>query len=299
MDWYAYVDGKRYGPVDTESLRGWIAAGRLHLDHMVWRQGLADWTPAGNIPELIHGSMPPPVPAGPPPAVPPLDGGTGGQSTNAELTAHARELLRGNWGTPIGFSFLLFVINSAVGSIPGIGGLASLVLAGPLALGGVIFYLNLTRGGMPKIGMLLAGFKTSFVGALVVNLLVGIFVFLWTLLLIIPGFIAAMSYSQAMYILADNPRMDGLEAIRRSKKLMKGHIGKLGYLYLRFFGWSLLCVLTIGIGYLWLVPYISTTMALFYNDLQPPVEGSSVEETITDGNSSDKVETFPPYAQGV
>ncbi len=84
----------------------------------------------------------------------------------------------------------------------------------------------------------------------------------------IPGIVAALSYSQAFYILAENPGIGALEAIRISKRMMYGYKGKLFLLYLSFIGWAILSALTLGIGYLWLIPYVSTTLANFYEEVK-------------------------------
>jgi uncharacterized membrane protein len=135
----------------------------------------------------------------------------------------------------------------------------------------VIFYLHYTRRGTPALDMLFVGFR-YFGKALALYFLMLLFVLLWMLLLIIPGIIAGFSYSQAWYLLANDPSLGAMEAIGRSKAMMQGHKGRLFCLALRFIGWGLLCVLTLGIGLLWLVPYMSTSMACFHNDLLPPKE---------------------------
>jgi uncharacterized membrane protein len=88
------------------------------------------------------------------------------------------------------------------------------------------------------------------------------------LLLIIPGLIAAYSYSMTFYILADNKSMGALEAIKKSKEMMNGNKWKLFRLSFRFFWWMLLSIVTLGIGLLWLIPYMSVSFATFYDDIK-------------------------------
>ena len=88
--------------------------------------------------------------------------------------------------------------------------------------------------------------------------------FLWSLLFIVPGIIASYRYALAPYLMAENPDMDVMEAIAHSKELMDGNKGRLFCLQLSFIGWRLLCVLTLGIGYLWLAPYQNAAEAAFY-----------------------------------
>lgn len=103
-------------------------------------------------------------------------------------------------------------------------------------------------------------------------LLVGIFTFLWTLLFIIPGIIKAFSYSMTPYILDENPELGASEAIHRSRMMMKTHKFDLFWLYLSFIGWWLLCILTCGIGFLWLAPYFQTAKAAFYEEVKADYE---------------------------
>ena len=103
-------------------------------------------------------------------------------------------------------------------------------------------------------------------------LLVGIFTFLWSLLFIIPGIIKAFSYSMTPYILDENPELGASEAIHRSRMMMKTHKFDLFWLYLSFIGWWLLCILTCGIGFLWLAPYFQTAKAAFYEEVKADYE---------------------------
>lgn len=189
--------------------------------------------------------------------------------TSAEIRAKARASLSGNW-TPAVLHFLLYyVITLALGSfslIPFIGWLASFLVSGALTYGLLSYYLMLSRGENPSTETLFSGFE-KFVQTFILSLLIAIFTILWTLLLVIPGIIAAFRYSQAYYILRDNPGIGALEAINRSKALMVGHKGRLFVLVLTFIGWFLLCAITFGIGFLWLAPYFYTALGHFHNGL--------------------------------
>ena len=94
--------------------------------------------------------------------------------------------------------------------------------------------------------------------------LMGLFTNLWSLLLIIPGFIKMYSYSMTPYILVDYPELSANQAINLSIKMMKGHKFDLFFLHLSFIGWGVLSILTAGVGLLWLIPYMNTAQASFY-----------------------------------
>lgn len=93
-------------------------------------------------------------------------------------------------------------------------------------------------------------------------------IFAWSLLFLIPGIIMSFAYSMTPFIIYDYPELSAPEAIRLSRKMMKGHKFDLFYLCLTFLGWILLSILTLGIGLIWLLPYMTTTMASFYEDVK-------------------------------
>lgn len=185
---------------------------------------------------------------------------------NSELRMAARRQLRGKWGSVVLLCFIFSIINSLSG-IPYVGILISILISGALMLGLVSCFIKIARDESFKIENLFDGFK-NFGSALLLQLLTGVFVFLWSLLLLIPGIIAAYRYSMAFYILNDKPEIGAMDALNKSKEMMKGFKWKLFCLHLSFIGWALLCILSLGIGFLWLVPYVKAAEANFYEDLK-------------------------------
>lgn len=92
--------------------------------------------------------------------------------------------------------------------------------------------------------------------------------FFWSLLFIIPGIVKAFSYAMTPFILDEYPELTPVEAIHRSRMMMKGHKFDLFWLYLSFIGWAILCLFTCGIGFLWLAPYVQTAEAAFYEEVK-------------------------------
>lgn len=186
--------------------------------------------------------------------------------SSSEYRLQAREQLAGNWGKFALLYLILFSVTIALNFIPLLGFVAKCTIAGPISLGIVVCMLKLFHDKTFVLEDILEGF-TSFVPALLVYLLTLIFTILWSLLLIIPGIMAAYSYSMAFYILRENPELSPLEVIRESKALMKGHRMDLFLLHLSFIGWGLLSILSLGIGGLWLMPYVGAATTAFYLDL--------------------------------
>ena len=192
---------------------------------------------------------------------------------NLTLMRASREALRGKWGVAILTFFIYTLLTTTSGTLRTTGSAftlsstLTLIIGGPLALGAAIFSLTIARGKEGRLGQLFDGFN-YFSSSLVAYLLLLLYVFLWTLLLIVPGIIAALGYSMTFYILADDPLVKPQEALKKSKSMMDGHKEKLFYLWLRFILLGILCILTLGIGFLWLIPYIHVTMAKFYDDVR-------------------------------
>ena len=186
---------------------------------------------------------------------------------NKELMAEARESLSGNWGLAIGTFLVYGIIISSLQFIPVVGSVLALFIAGPMLVGVSMFSLSLSRGENARLEQIFEGFK-NYGTVLGAYLLMVLFIFLWMLLLIIPGIIAAIAYSQTFYILAEDDTIGSMDALKKSKEMMDGYKWKYFCLGLRFIGWALLCILTLGIGFLWLSPYIQISYAKFYEDLK-------------------------------
>lgn len=275
MLWYYAKKGERKGPIEDAIFRDLARNGTIQPDDLVWQEAFGNtWQPARTVDGLEFAASAPPVPPPPPAssAAPAYTGSYYSRTPNRDLMISARESLRNNWGLAIGVTVIMVAIQVALnlfGNIPVIGPIFSiggLLISGALALGVAIFWLSLSRTGYATISQVFSGFS-RFGTAFLTYLLVMIFVLLWTLLLIVPGIIAAIRYSQVWFVLTDNPQMDALDAINRSKQLMRGNKWKYFCLQWRFFGWALLCVLTMGIGFLWLCPYIAMSQTKFYDDL--------------------------------
>lgn len=213
-------------------------------------------------------------------------------TANTNLMGMAGKSLSGKWGIAI-VTFLLYILFTSIGQnisdsrmlsglsnyffdqdftvyFPGYNPLLTilnLVISGPFILGISMFSLSLARNEDARLEQLFDGFK-NFKTAITTYLYVLIFTILWTLLLIIPGIIAALSYSQAFFILADNKDIGAMEAIDKSKAMMDGYKLKLFGLWLIYFVLIILSAFTLGIALLWVIPYMHVSMTHFYEDIK-------------------------------
>lgn len=206
------------------------------------------------------------------------------QISRAEIKYKAKESLRGHWPMAIGAIVITGMLSGIVGTINTrlnaaykMGGSESLLVwsilmqvvlicvMSPLNMGILSFFLKLSRNQFVELGEIFTKFKTIWLKSIGLNLWITLKVLLWSLLLFIPGIIAAISYSMAFYIMAEDEQVGVNQAVEISKAMMQGYKMQYFVLQLSFIGWIILCAIPCGLGYLWLAPYMQATEANFYN----------------------------------
>ena len=185
-----------------------------------------------------------------------------------ELKSLAKTQISGKIG--ILFAMFLIVIGISVVStsvvstlVPIFGTIASFVLGTAFALGGTFVFLKIAKGDTVSVGNIFYGFEDLWT-AIKAQFFMNLFIWLWSLLLIIPGIVKLYAYSMTFFILAENKGMPVLEAITLSRKMMDGHKMDLFLLFLSFIGWFILTVITFGIAGIWVYPYFYATSTNFY-----------------------------------
>lgn len=187
--------------------------------------------------------------------------------TRKEMKALARLQIEGK----IAALFWVSVVASFIGSIgsgfPAVGVVIATILSSAMTLGLIYVYFRIAADPnyRPSVKDLFDGFNNLW-PFLKVTLLSALFIFLWSLLFIVPGIIKALAYAQAPYIIAENPNMPAMEALRISERMMNGRKWEYFVLNLSFIGWELLAIPTLGLLMIWLEPYMQMTMINFYSD---------------------------------
>lgn len=217
-----------------------------------------------------------------------------------ELTAAARAGLFRSWGRSIGVMLVYMLLLTGLALVPVAGGILQLIFAAPLMAGLYLYFLQTVRKQDHPFSMLFSGFD-RFGAAWRSRMLALLIILGWSLLLMLPVvlvtrfvrpdasvfpaytfsalvavavllascglIILQMRYYLVLYVVADDPMVQARQAVGRSAELMSGNYGRLALLWLRFIGWQILCALTLGIGLLWLGPYMAAAHAAFYDDL--------------------------------
>lgn len=188
---------------------------------------------------------------------------------NSELRREASDALTGQWGIAAVTSLVLFLLMEGINW----GGSRFFplriiwLLLLPAFYGYAIVFLDLLREKEVRFQTLFDGFR-DYGRIWGTMLLVSLYKFLWLLLLIVPGIIKSYSYSMTFFLLKDEPELKYNAAIEKSMKMMSGYKMKLFLLDLSFIGWAILCILTLGLGFLFLSPYVATAHAAFYEELK-------------------------------
>lgn len=217
----------------------------------------------------------------------------------SDYRARAREVLSGNWllstlvaliatllggavtsgtsslnidldnlnGLNIQLSPTLIAILQAIVSISVVIAVIRFIIGGTIKLGHCQYLLDQQNGNNLSVRTLFSQFN-QFGNGFCLELLTTIFVFLWSLLLVIPGIVASYSYTMAPFIQSEHPEYGASECIKCSKEMMRGHRWELFCLELSFIGWRILAIFTLGIGALFINAYSSAARAAFYQQLQ-------------------------------
>lgn len=194
-------------------------------------------------------------------------GGSVDFSSSSEMTDAELEAMMAQLGIT---EEILMAILAVIGVLAIVGlvySIICLIVGSGVSVGYAQLNLDLVDGRAVSVGAIFSRFS-DWKTALVARLLTGLRVFLWSLLFVIPGIIAAYDYEMVTFVLAEQPYLSASEAMAESKRLMKGNRWRLFCLELSFFGWALLSVFTLGIGNLWLTPYVQASRAAFYREIK-------------------------------
>lgn len=145
----------------------------------------------------------------------------------------------------------------------------------PIEMGFYYSFLLLYRNGDDRLtaNMFQEAFGPRYGRNILALFLMGLLIFLGMMLCFVPGIILALCYGPLPYVLKDNPELSAVEALRKTRMMMRGHKFDYFWLSLSFIGWIILAFLTLCIGFIWLVPYMQTTLGAFYEDLKNGTAG--------------------------
>lgn len=161
---------------------------------------------------------------------------------------------------------IILVVIGVISVIVVVFSFVYMIIGGAVSIGYASFNLDLIDEKDARVGSLFDHFD-EWKKAFVARILQSIYIALWSLLFIIPGIMASFSYVMVSYVMAENPELSAREALKESRRIMKGNRWRFFCMTFSFIGWNLLVVLTLGIASLWVVPYEQAAIAAFYRDI--------------------------------
>lgn len=209
-----------------------------------------------------------------------------------EYKENSKALLDGHYEKPIIVLLAFYVINLIIGSVvtttapkysttfpmvvtdPGNPALNTLFSIIQFVISAAIAYstikLALTIFQKKEIvpqNVILSGFKEDFLRNVFLQFMRGLFVFLWSLLLFIPGIVKAYAYSMAFYLTNKEPGIEAMSAISRSKDMTRGYKMDLFLLDLSYLGWYFIGIFTLGILWLWVIPKHQVARIMYFEEI--------------------------------
>ena len=191
---------------------------------------------------------------------------------NNQIMKEAQESLKGKWGISIAACLIAGVITIMITILGGYlinedwgGNLLSLFVTPPIGVGLALFFLNIHSGNKLEIKTIFNPFKEVWFNSVLAYFMMIVIIIIGSILFIIPGIIAFLMFSQVFYIIAEDNKIDPYNALVKSKKMMEGNKWKLFKIRLIILLLAIVCILTLGIGFIWLAPYQNAVYAKFYN----------------------------------
>ena len=210
-----------------------------------------------------------------------------------ELKTTAKSQLKDKWGKAAIVTLIYLLISiglSVLSNIPYIGrifSLAQLFLLPPLVFGYLMIFVSFVKDNVEiETGNLFKGFN-YYAKSLGIYFWEILWVFLWSLLLFVPGIIKALSYSQAFFIVVDNPNVKVRDALKISILMTEGYKGEIFVMGLSFIGWCLLGMISAFIGFIWITPYMLTTYTnMFYKLKEQSIQSGKCTEDMFNGTTT-------------
>ena len=190
---------------------------------------------------------------------------------NKQIMKEAQESLKGKWGISIAACLIAGAITIMITILGGYlinedwgGNFLSLLITPPIGVGLALFFINVHDGNKLEIKTIFNPFKEVWTNSVLAYLMMIVIIIIGTILFIIPGIIATLMFSQVFYIIAEDKEIDPYNALVKSKQMMEGNKLKLFKILLRILLLAIVCILTLGIGFIWLAPYQNAVYAKFY-----------------------------------
>jgi len=260
-------DGREYGPVTMETIREWVRGGRANAQTRVQDEASGAWQPLGALPDFADLFIP-----NAPPVIPVATEALLARDYHIDIgdcLSRGWDALKPYYGTAIGATALLLLINFALGLIHVPGMIASIILTGVLYGGYYGIFLKIVRGQVPSLTDLFAGFSLLFVPLMLAGVVMGMLTVLGLICLLLPGFYLIVAWSFTYFLIIDK-KMDFWSAMNLSRRMVHKH-------WFALFGLGFVClivtlvgILLLGVGVLLTIPVATAAYTVAYEDIFNP-----------------------------
>ena len=190
---------------------------------------------------------------------------------NKQIMKEAQESLKGKWGISIAACLIAGAITIMITILGGYlinddwgGNILSLFITPPIGVGVALFFLNVHDDNKLEINTIFNPFKEVWLNSVLAYFMMVVIISIGFILLVVPGIIATLMFSQVLYIIAEDNKIDPYNALVKSKKMMEGNKWKFFKIIMRILLLAIVCIITLGIGFIWLAPYQNAVYAKFY-----------------------------------
>ena len=190
---------------------------------------------------------------------------------NKQIMKEAQESLKGKWGISIAACLIAGAITIMITILGGYlinddwgGNILSLFITPPIGVGLALFFLNVHDDNKLEINTIFNPFKEVWLNSVLAYFMMVVIISIGFILLVVPGIIATLMFSQVLYIIAEDNKIDPYNALVKSKKMMEGNKWKFFKIIMRILLLAIVCIITLGIGFIWLAPYQNAVYAKFY-----------------------------------
>lgn len=205
--------------------------------------------------------------------------------TRPEIKEIAKANMKQNWGQCVAVLLILSVITVVLVTVAA--GVGAMLLVPVISIAANGFFVRTYRGSRGTVSDWFSDMFNNFGRRLGGYYWMGLFVYLWSLLFMIPGIVKGIAYSMTPYILADCPNVKARDALKLSMRMTQGYKADIFVTILSFFGWLILSAFTFGIlEIVYVGPYMNTTLAGVYEELKNnAIENGTISQDELNGGT--------------
>lgn len=205
--------------------------------------------------------------------------------TRPEIKETAKANMKQNQGQCVAVLLILSVITVVLVTVAA--GVGAMLLVPVISIAANGYFVRTYRGFRDTVSDWFSDMFNNFGRRLGGYYWMGLFIYLWSMLFMIPGIVKGIAYSLTPYILADCPNVKARDALKLSMRMTQGYKADIFVTMLSFLGWLILSAFTFGIlEIVYVGPYMNTTLAGVYEELKNnAIENGTISQEELNGGT--------------